>query len=250
MKSCWTNKRRTLSARPTNDACPLRAPASRQACLPWSAPFLCCSAPNTIECERRGIRLGRGVVLVPELRLPVRMRRCRGCRTVKRVKSAWRGNAVAMMHYLRIVNAGGRQKWHGQDHKDKAHPTLLFGVTFGALINCARIAPRKSLPVRVQFNIKFERGETLRVLSARRFILAPWHPCNGLALALARLVAQSSNNWRFTCSTSSTASSDRRSECFNKEARPGVVLTRPGFCQLSGGLDGVRPGKLKQTPLA
>jgi hypothetical protein len=37
------------------------------------------------------------------------MRRCRGYRTVKRVKTAWLGNTVAMMHYLRIVNSGGRQ---------------------------------------------------------------------------------------------------------------------------------------------
>ena len=28
------------------------------------------------------------------------------------------------MHYLRIVNSGGRQKWHGHDHKDEAHATL------------------------------------------------------------------------------------------------------------------------------
>jgi hypothetical protein len=47
-----------------------------------------------------------------------------GCRTVEGIKTAWLGNAVSMMHYLRIVNAGGRQKWHGHDHKDKAHATL------------------------------------------------------------------------------------------------------------------------------
>ena len=46
-----------------------------------------------------------------------------GCRTVKGVKTAWLGNAVAMMHYLRIVKASGRQKRHGHDHKDKAHAT-------------------------------------------------------------------------------------------------------------------------------
>jgi hypothetical protein len=60
-----------------------------------------------------------------------------------------------MMHYLRIVNAGGRQKWHGHDHKDKAHPTLLFGVTLGALINWARAVRRYPS------------------ISGRRFILAP-----------------------------------------------------------------------------
>jgi hypothetical protein len=55
----------------------------------------------------------------------VPIRKCRRCRdTVKGVKTAWLGNAMAMMHYLRIVNAGGRQKWHGHDHKDKAHATL------------------------------------------------------------------------------------------------------------------------------
>jgi hypothetical protein len=43
------------------------------------------------------------------------MRRSCGCRTVKRVKGAWLGNTVAMMHDRRIVNAGGRQEWHGHD---------------------------------------------------------------------------------------------------------------------------------------
>jgi hypothetical protein len=47
-----------------------------------------------------------------------------GCRTVKCVKTAWLGNAVAMMHYLRIVNSGGTQKWHGHDHEDEGHQTL------------------------------------------------------------------------------------------------------------------------------
>jgi hypothetical protein len=56
-------------------------------------------------------RKARRVVLVPDLPLMVRMmRRCRGCLdTVKRGNSAWRGNTVAMMHYLRIVNSGGSQ---------------------------------------------------------------------------------------------------------------------------------------------
>jgi hypothetical protein len=45
------------------------------------------------------------------------MRRCRGCRaTVKRVITAWLGHTVAMAHDLRIVNARGSEKWHGQDH--------------------------------------------------------------------------------------------------------------------------------------
>jgi hypothetical protein len=57
----------------------------------------------------------RCVVLVRDF-LPVRMmRRCRGCRgyTVKRVKTAWLGNAAVMVHYLRIVNSRGGQWAHG-----------------------------------------------------------------------------------------------------------------------------------------
>ena len=69
------------------------------------------------------------------------MRRCRGCRAVKRVKTSWFGNAMAMMHYLRIVNARGRQKWHGHDHKDKAHPTPRFGVPHA----CATVRSRPGL---------------------------------------------------------------------------------------------------------
>ena len=50
------------------------------------------------------------------------MSRCRGCRdTVKRVKRAWRGNTVAMMHYRRIVKSRGRQK---DREKDYAHLLL------------------------------------------------------------------------------------------------------------------------------
>ena len=50
------------------------------------------------------------------------MSRCRGCRdTVKRVKRAWRGNTVAMMHYRRIVKSRGRQK---DREKDYAHLSL------------------------------------------------------------------------------------------------------------------------------
>jgi hypothetical protein len=33
-----------------------------------------------------------------------------------------------MMHYRRIVNAGGIQKWYGHDHEDKGHQTLPIGV--------------------------------------------------------------------------------------------------------------------------
>ena len=50
----------------------------------------------------------------PTYSLPVRMmRRCRGCRTVKRVNSAWLGNTAVMMHYRRIVNSRGSQWAHG-----------------------------------------------------------------------------------------------------------------------------------------
>jgi hypothetical protein len=40
---------------------------------------------------------------------------CFGRRTVKRVKAAWLGNTLAMLYYRRIVNAGGRQEWHGHN---------------------------------------------------------------------------------------------------------------------------------------
>jgi hypothetical protein len=43
------------------------------------------------------------------------MRRCRGYRTVKRVKTAWLGNTVAMLHDLRIVNSRGSQWADEQD---------------------------------------------------------------------------------------------------------------------------------------
>jgi len=58
------------------------------------------------------------------LSCPVPVRSRCGCRTVKRVKGAWLGNTAAMMHYRRIVNAGGIQKWYGHDHEDKGHQTL------------------------------------------------------------------------------------------------------------------------------
>jgi hypothetical protein len=44
--------------------------------------------------------------------------------TKQRVKAARLGNAIAMMHDLRIVNARGHQEWNGHDRYDKAHPTL------------------------------------------------------------------------------------------------------------------------------
>jgi hypothetical protein len=44
----------------------------------------------------------------------------RGCGTVKRLKSPWLGNTVAMTVYdLRIVNARSSQPWRGQDHEDE-----------------------------------------------------------------------------------------------------------------------------------
>jgi hypothetical protein len=36
--------------------------------------------------------------------------------TVKRVKGSRLGDTAAMMHYRRIVKAGGIQEWHGHDH--------------------------------------------------------------------------------------------------------------------------------------
>jgi hypothetical protein len=56
---------------------------------------------------------------VPDLLLM--MRRRRGRLTVKRVETACLGNAVAMLHYLRIVNSRGSQKADGEEH---GHPTL------------------------------------------------------------------------------------------------------------------------------
>jgi hypothetical protein len=57
------------------------------------------------------------------------MTRCRGrAHTVKRVKSAWLRSAVAMMHYLRIVNARGRQKRHGHDHEDRFSGLAVVSV--------------------------------------------------------------------------------------------------------------------------
>jgi hypothetical protein len=44
--------------------------------------------------------------------------------TKQRVKAARLGNAVAMMHDLRILNARGHQEWNGHDRYDEAHPTL------------------------------------------------------------------------------------------------------------------------------
>jgi hypothetical protein len=68
-------------------------------------------------CSRSRLVLGvRGVRTV---------RRCRGgTHTIKRIKGACLGNAVAMMHDRWIVNSGGRQKWHGHDHYDGPHSTL------------------------------------------------------------------------------------------------------------------------------
>jgi hypothetical protein len=62
------------------------------------------------------VRSGRRAVLVPDLVLTVpTMRRCRGCRTVQRLKCAWLGNTAAVMHYLRIVNSQGSQWAHRYD---------------------------------------------------------------------------------------------------------------------------------------
>ena len=46
---------------------------------------------------------------LPDLLLTVRMRRCHGCRTVKRINTAWLGDTVAITHNLRIVNSRGSQ---------------------------------------------------------------------------------------------------------------------------------------------
>src|SRR6476661_952444 len=86
---------------------------------------------------------------VPDLVSVPMMRRCRGCRTVKRVKAFWLGNAMAMMHYLRIVNAGGRQKWHGDDHKDKVPPDSAWHTPPRqyARVKAYSMLPLKSLRV-------------------------------------------------------------------------------------------------------
>ncbi len=66
------------------------------------------------------------LVAVPGLlfSVPTMNRRCCGCRTIKRVKRAGLGNAAAMMHDLRIVDARGTQERHAHDHQDRPHPTL------------------------------------------------------------------------------------------------------------------------------
>ena len=42
--------------------------------------------------------------------------------TEKGVKGAWLGDTAAMLHYRRVVDTGGRQKRHGQNHEEEAHP--------------------------------------------------------------------------------------------------------------------------------
>jgi hypothetical protein len=88
--------------------------------------------------------------VVPEPLLMVPMRRCRRCRdTVKGGKTAWLSNAVAMVHYLRIVNAGGRQKWHSHDHKDKAHATLPDSAWHTPQRQYARVHAHSMLPLKM-----------------------------------------------------------------------------------------------------
>jgi len=76
------------------------------------------------------------------------MRWCGGRRTVKRVKSAWHGNAMAMMHDRRIVNSGGRQKWHGHDHYDGPHSTLPHLAWQRLSNNTTRVRPYSMFPVK------------------------------------------------------------------------------------------------------
>jgi hypothetical protein len=63
-----------------------------------------------------------GTLFSPELPLSVlaRTRLC-GCGTVKRIERPWLGDAVAVMHDLRIVDARGRQEWHRHDRYDRPH---------------------------------------------------------------------------------------------------------------------------------
>ena len=75
--------------------------------------------------------------------------RCGGCRAVKRVKSACLGNAVAMMHYGRIVNSCGRQKWHGHDHYDGSHSTLPLLEWQRLYHNTTRLRPYSMFPMKV-----------------------------------------------------------------------------------------------------
>jgi hypothetical protein len=92
----------------------LAAPA--KAGRPRGDPFL----PQELPAPRRAPAwqsVGGAVARAghaPDLPLTVRMmRRCRGCRTVNRVKSAWLGDTVVMTHDLRIVNSRGSQ-WAGE----------------------------------------------------------------------------------------------------------------------------------------
>src|SRR6185312_1241774 len=90
-----------------------------------------------------------------------------GGRTIKGVKTAWLGNAVAMMHYLRIVNSGGRQKWHGHDHKDEAHATLPIWRGL-AQQQYARLEGRSMLPLkwlRARYAFRFSELQSRHTIS-------------------------------------------------------------------------------------
>jgi len=75
--------------------------------------------PRFSKTRNPAFRMGWSPLSCPSLS----MRSWSG-RTVKRVKGAWLGNTVAMLHYRRIVDAGGIQKWHGHYRDDHPHSTL------------------------------------------------------------------------------------------------------------------------------
>jgi hypothetical protein len=64
------------------------------------------------------------------------MSRRRGRLTVKRVETACLGNAVAMMHYLRIVNSRGSQRADGEE---QGYPTHRHSPV-SALIGYMRVS--------------------------------------------------------------------------------------------------------------
>jgi hypothetical protein len=85
----------------------------------------------------RACEMGRRVVLARDLRrfmVPM-MSRCRGCRdTVKRVKRAWRGNTVAMMHYRRIVKSrggSGETGWAADRWQSSSFTSRPLGMSLG-----------------------------------------------------------------------------------------------------------------------
>src|SRR5262245_58876715 len=137
--------RRTLNQRVegSSPSAPTNFSRCRESASRYRKPRLL-RAPGASSCRRLCSRAR----LVFSLRGVRTTRRCRGCRAVKRVKSSGLGNAVAMTHDRRIVNSGGRQKWHGHDHYDGPHSTLPRLEWQRLSHNTTRIRPCSMFPVK------------------------------------------------------------------------------------------------------